>query len=335
MHKPLYIGGSVVLAVVAFIAGKALATGAPAQTPLTFAGSVTDQAGKPYAAAVDVSVAMYDAASAGNLKCKSATVQAEAGSGRFSVVLPAECAQAVHATPDLWSEVAVGPNKLLMPRSHVGALPFALEADAASVASTAKGLQCQGCVKVEAMLFDKDVDLAGHTLTAGKLDLGPTVGDELGSAQVKTLTGGGNADALHTHAGGTGGGGQVIKFKGVTSTTFLGNAGVPAINKQCAAEYGAARMCNSAMLDQMFPFPSPSAQAWLLLDGTVSGYGFQTAYLVAFGRVWTLGQEANCMSGANATPFNYFATKGLTIDSQGAVVLASCNTAIPALCCGP
>lgn len=122
---------------VAFITGRALATGAPAQTPLTYAGVVTDQAGKPYANSIDVTVSFYDAANAGGLKCKSQTVQAEAGTGRFSVVLPATCADAVHSTPDLWSEMAVGANQSILPRTHVGAMPYALEADSAKVATQA------------------------------------------------------------------------------------------------------------------------------------------------------------------------------------------------------
>ena len=46
-------------------------------------------------------------------------------------------------------------------------------------------------------------------LTEGKLDLGAGANDEVTAAMLETLTGGGNADALHTHAssGGTGGSG--------------------------------------------------------------------------------------------------------------------------------
>lgn len=43
-------------------------------------------------------------------------------------------------------------------------------------------------------------------LVDGELDLGPEVNDNLTAASVKTLTGGGDADALHTHAGLGGGG---------------------------------------------------------------------------------------------------------------------------------
>ena len=44
----------------AFLTGRALATGAPTLTPLTYAGTVTDATGKPYAVAQDVTLRFYD-----------------------------------------------------------------------------------------------------------------------------------------------------------------------------------------------------------------------------------------------------------------------------------
>ena len=123
------------LVAVGIWAGYAIATGAPSQSPLTWSGTVADTAGKPLAAQQDVTVSFYDAAMAGTLKCKSSTVQTEAGTGRFTVVLPADCAQAVHDTADLWSETKIGAT--LLPRVHVGAVPYALEADTASNAGGA------------------------------------------------------------------------------------------------------------------------------------------------------------------------------------------------------
>lgn len=49
------------------------------------------------------------------------------------------CADAVHDKADLWSEAQVGPLKTLMPRVHVGAVPYALEAEQAKVATVAGG----------------------------------------------------------------------------------------------------------------------------------------------------------------------------------------------------
>ena len=61
--------------------------------------------------------------------------------------------------------------------------------------------------EVVAVLANKDVHVArlqaGATtsLSAGRLDLGPDANDQLTAAMVRSLAGGGNADALHTHAG--------------------------------------------------------------------------------------------------------------------------------------
>ena len=123
---------------VGFLGAKVLASGAPAQAPLVYGGTVTDAAGKPYAAAVPVEVALYDGPTGGAQKCKAAAVQAEAGTGRFAVTLPAECVQAVRDTPDLWSELTVGAGKTVLPRTHVAATPYALEADSAKTAVSAQ-----------------------------------------------------------------------------------------------------------------------------------------------------------------------------------------------------
>ena len=55
------------------------------------------------------------------------------------MVLPSACADAVHDKTDLWSEAVVGPLKTAMPRVHVGAVPYALEADQAKVSTSAGG----------------------------------------------------------------------------------------------------------------------------------------------------------------------------------------------------
>lgn len=133
----LATAGMVLCSALGMWIGRALATGAPQFTPLTYSGIVTDAAGKPYATAVDVSLAFFDAANGGTQKCKAPAVQCEPGTGVFSVVLPKECADAVHEKAELWSEATVGPAKLVLPRTHVGAVPYALEAESAKAAQTA------------------------------------------------------------------------------------------------------------------------------------------------------------------------------------------------------
>lgn len=345
---------------VGILTGRALAKGPPVVTPLTYGGTVADATGKPYPGPIAVTVALYTDPTGGTAVCQSPTVQAEGGTGRFSTVLPPECASAVHASSDLWSEMTVGPQNTVLPRVHVGAVPYALEADAASIAMTSKGLQCTGCVNVDAMLFDKNVSLgdhdldagagsitatklstgpAGASLTTGQLDLGPTAGDELTSAEVKTLTGGGNADALHTHAG-LGGGGQIIKFKGVTSVSFKGDAGsangwagAANLNNQCAKDFGAARMCSTSMLESMFPAVVPQSKSWVLVDGQWFGSG--TAVLTITQGLG-LGPDNNCTTQYAGA---FFGTtpgwQGLALDVTGGLALTSCATSLPAACCGP
>ena len=126
-------------AALGFAGARALANGAPQLSPLTYGGVLTDKDGKPYPTAQEVVLKFYDKVDATAAKCTAPTTQAEAGTGRFSVVLPGECAQAVRDTPDLWSEATVGGGKTVLPRVHVGAVPYALEADSAKVAAGATG----------------------------------------------------------------------------------------------------------------------------------------------------------------------------------------------------
>lgn len=130
------LGGALLLG---GVVGVAVATGVPTSSPLVWGGTVTDDAGKPYDKAVEVSVAFYDGQAATTPVCESKVVNSEAKTGRFSVVLPDACAQAVHASPDLWSETVVGPSKTKLPRVKVAAVPYALEAAVAGVAEKAGG----------------------------------------------------------------------------------------------------------------------------------------------------------------------------------------------------
>jgi hypothetical protein len=131
--------GALATAGLGFVGARALATGAPQLSPLTYGGVLTDKDGKPYPTAQEVVVKFYDKVDAAAAKCVAPAALAEAGTGRFSVVLPGECAQAVRDTPDLWSEATVGGGKTVLPRVHVGAVPYALEADSAKVAAGATG----------------------------------------------------------------------------------------------------------------------------------------------------------------------------------------------------
>jgi hypothetical protein len=70
------------------------------------------------------------------------------------------------------------------------------------------------------------VGLSGTStsLTSGSLDLGPSTDDELTAAMVTTLTGGGTADALHSHAAQAATGAATIMSAESTTTMNFGDA---------------------------------------------------------------------------------------------------------------
>ncbi len=322
------------------LVGQLFATGAPQQTPLTWTGVVTDNGGSPYTQAVDVRVAFYDKASGGKARCTSATVKAEAKTGRFSVVLPGTCAKAVMDTTDLWVEATVGPKSTVMPRQHIGAVPYALTTASAAIATKSLDLQCNGCVTVAELNIDKDLDLKGKglkagTVTATKVDFGPGAKDELTAAHVKTLVGGGNADALHTHAGSGGGSGgaQVITFKGITTGTFKGSSELATMDDACAKQYGKARVCTTTMLANVYPRAKPSSRSWTVLDGPWISHSNQLVAVIntaAYARYF----KTNCTAFGRPFAAPYTTQLGLTLDKDGIYKSVKCSDARPATCCG-
>ena len=64
-----------------FAAAHVLAVGAPIQTPLTYAGTVTDAAGKPSANPVEVSVAFLRRGDRGHAQVQSAAGPSRSGDG--------------------------------------------------------------------------------------------------------------------------------------------------------------------------------------------------------------------------------------------------------------
>lgn len=210
----LLLGGAV---------GVAVATGVPTSSPLVWGGTVTDDAGKPYDKAVEVSVAFYDGQAATTPVCESKVVNAEAKTGRFSVVLPDACAKAVHDSPDLWSETVVGPSKTKLPRVKVAAVPYALEAAVAGVAEKAGGALASEISGLSGKVDGLDKDVAALKGATGGGGAGTTliVKDakgsvlgvvlELDGATVRIVTSTGHI--LHSY------------LSGATSTAYFSDAG--------------------------------------------------------------------------------------------------------------
>jgi hypothetical protein len=107
-------------------------------------------------------------------------------------------------------------------------------------------------------LTPSSVTIGDTVLEEGRVDLGASAADELTATIVETLTGGGEADALHGHAGGgaTGGscyvawgvttcGGEfVLMYTGVTAqmTQYVGwggtGVGLSSVGPMCVADDG-------------------------------------------------------------------------------------------------
>ena len=104
----------------------------PSSQPLYFAGALTD-GGVPVSGTRDVTLRLRDATDV--VRCETIVSDVRVTAGRFRVPLQdPECTQAVAAEPDLWLQAEVGGVELL-PRTKVGAVPYALEAGRASEAA--------------------------------------------------------------------------------------------------------------------------------------------------------------------------------------------------------
>lgn len=132
--------GAVALSVVGMVAayrlGKARADGVPAVNPLYYGGVLSD-GGRPVEGARNVTVRLWDAATAGAAVCTTTAAGTTFTGGRFRVALDTACVGAVRANPELWAEVQV--EGTVFPRSKLGAVPYALEAGRAVSAAGATG----------------------------------------------------------------------------------------------------------------------------------------------------------------------------------------------------
>ncbi len=129
------IGGLVLAGSLAtFLAVRARAAGIPAANALTYTGYLETPDGKPIATDINVTVNVWDAATDGKKVCEATAEKLKPVAGRFQVPLP-DCQAPVGATPDLWLEALIDGTSL--GRTKVGAVPYAVEANHASVADAA------------------------------------------------------------------------------------------------------------------------------------------------------------------------------------------------------
>jgi hypothetical protein len=125
---------SIALALGAGYAIRAAASGIPATAALTYAGVLEDGNGA-FNGPVNIELVLYDAATAGNNLCQSASVPLTLTNGHFAVPLPDTCTAAVGANPNVWVDVLVNGSDT--GRTKIGAVPYAVEANHAVNATSA------------------------------------------------------------------------------------------------------------------------------------------------------------------------------------------------------
>ena len=241
-------------ATLASLASLAVAASMPvsAQTlcDLPVSAFLTDSAGAPLEGAVDVELRFYlEESDELPLECRSFPASSlDEGWLRATVDAcatpdPGDCgvnpirSLLTGGAERVYVGIVVGGGDELLPRVAVGAVPYAISAfdsqrlggaepDAFEAAGTASGLLDAHASEADAHhpsdsagvhIRPSGADIGDITVDGSRIDFGPETDDELNAEIVRTLTGGGEADALHTHASGSGGSGGCYVAWGVTT----------------------------------------------------------------------------------------------------------------------
>jgi hypothetical protein len=129
--------GAICMLGVGYRIGKAYASGIPTTNPLVYTGTLMNN-GAPAQSPQNIGISLWtDPTSSTSQVCDvpSGAVTIDA-LGRFSVPLNAACLTAVGANPDLYVEVDVAGAQVGA-RTHLGAVPYAVEANHAVSADSA------------------------------------------------------------------------------------------------------------------------------------------------------------------------------------------------------
>lgn len=164
------------------LAVRARAEGIPEADVLTYTGYLENGDGQPLTKKLaGIGVEVWDAAEDGKRVCDTSVENVTPQAGRFQIVLPAECTDAVKTTPNLWIDVKVEGASL--GRTKLGGVPYAIEAghattaDSSTIAESANGAAGPLKTKLDGLstsvdeLLDKDTKhLAGVNAVAGDLN---------------------------------------------------------------------------------------------------------------------------------------------------------------------
>ena len=166
----------------AYYVGVARADGIPTGDALFYSGTLEDN-GVPVEGTRAVDIELFDSASGGASQCTTSVDPVTFTGGAFRVPLSSTCVAAVHANPNLYTEVSV--DGTVLPRTKLGAVPYALEAERATSSAAAENAdQLDGVDSTGFATSAHTHDTAA--LTSGTL---PIVRGGLG---INTLTGNAN-----------------------------------------------------------------------------------------------------------------------------------------------
>lgn len=215
----------------------ALPASAQPSCELPVSAYLTDAVGDPLAGSVDVELSFYvdDDPVALPVECRTfSAAPVDGGWLRLSVdacetpdgsgcgVGSLRALLSASRESGLWVGVRLGDAETeLEPRIPIGAVPFALNAENAArlggldaaeferagvaggdLAAHAEDPDAHHPANSSGIAIEPTSLTVGSTrVEDGELDLGPEADDSLTASIVRTLTGGGEADALHTHAG--------------------------------------------------------------------------------------------------------------------------------------
>ena len=115
------------------LSAGARAGGEGAGAPLVYTG-VLEEGEKGVTGTRSIGVALHDAAVGGDKRCAAGPEDVSVVAGRFAVALGEACTQAVREGSELWIEVEV-EGQVLVPRTRIAAVPYALEADRTAAAT--------------------------------------------------------------------------------------------------------------------------------------------------------------------------------------------------------
>jgi hypothetical protein len=138
-----FAGFGLIAGVLGYVAHAARAGGIPSPNAMAYTGVLTNASGTPVPNQ-GVTLSIWNVASGGaSAVCGPYPAVTTASDGSFKVPLDAACVTVVHATPNLWTQIQVAGQASPMPRTQIGAVPYAVEA-ARTVVAVDGGLYSVG-----------------------------------------------------------------------------------------------------------------------------------------------------------------------------------------------